>query len=230
MSRLLNDSDRAVLLQAYKDDRLRDAPANILDKTLIENYGTDEQKKLLPEVEAPKTQENQEGKGAGAGAGENAGNANQFGSETDETGKVIETEQENGQNPEQIISTVENRPELKNEEIPASSEEKTVFLDAFNEYVRVFGGKSPAPELNTEGILAAVKGELERQKTEAKAVAEIPAGAESPEHTVKGVEKIWIKNKNTGDERLISKYTFENFMRNDPEWAAFSVPNEVKNL
>lgn len=228
MSRLLSDSERAVLLQAYKDDRLRDAPANILDKTLIENYGTDEQKKLLPEVETPKAQEKQEGKGTGAG--ENAGNANQSGSETDETGKVIETEQENGQNSDEIIPTVENSPELKNEEISASSAEKTAFLDAFNEYVRVFGGKSPAPELSTEGILAAVKGEIERQKTEAKAVAEIPDGSESPANEVKGVEKIWIKNKNTGDERLISKYTFENFMRNDSEWVAFSVPNEVKNL
>ena len=47
MSRILNDKERAELLVKYKDDRMRDAPHNITDKTLIENYGNDAQKALL---------------------------------------------------------------------------------------------------------------------------------------------------------------------------------------
>ena len=47
MSRILNDKDRADLMVKYKDDRLKDAPHNITDKTLIENYGNDAQKALL---------------------------------------------------------------------------------------------------------------------------------------------------------------------------------------
>ena len=47
MSRILNDKERAELLVKYKDDRMHDAPHNITDKTLIENYGSDAQKELL---------------------------------------------------------------------------------------------------------------------------------------------------------------------------------------
>ena len=47
MSRILNDKERAELLVKYKDDRMHDAPHNITDKTLIENYGNDAQKALL---------------------------------------------------------------------------------------------------------------------------------------------------------------------------------------
>ena len=80
MSRILSDKDRAVLLKAYKDDRMKDAPANISDKTLIENYGTNEQKKLLsglaPTESAPKGTENKtsENKGANPEPPANGGN------------------------------------------------------------------------------------------------------------------------------------------------------------
>ena len=46
-TRYLKDKERTDLLAKYKADRENDAPANISDKTLIENYGTDEQKALL---------------------------------------------------------------------------------------------------------------------------------------------------------------------------------------
>lgn len=49
MEKYLTDAEREELLSKYKSDNLRDAPANILDKTLITNYGNDEQKKRLEE-------------------------------------------------------------------------------------------------------------------------------------------------------------------------------------
>ena len=80
MSRILSDKERSILLKAYKDDRMKDAPANISDKTLIENYGTNEQKKLLsgftPTEPAPKGTENKasENKGANPEPPANGGN------------------------------------------------------------------------------------------------------------------------------------------------------------
>ena len=66
----LSDKERSILLKAYKDDRMKDAPANISDKTLIENYGTNEQKKLLsgftPTEPAPKGTENKASENKGA--------------------------------------------------------------------------------------------------------------------------------------------------------------------
>ena len=66
MSRILNDKERADLMAKYKDDRLKDAPHNITDKTLIENYGNDAQKALLqkagggaaPAMQVPQAKEN----------------------------------------------------------------------------------------------------------------------------------------------------------------------------
>jgi len=70
MSRILSDKERSILLKAYKDDRMKDAPANISDKTLIENYGTNEQKKLLsgftPTEPASKGTENKASENKGA--------------------------------------------------------------------------------------------------------------------------------------------------------------------
>lgn len=52
MENYLTDDERVELRSKYKADNLRDAPANIKDKTLITNYGTEEQKQRLEADEA----------------------------------------------------------------------------------------------------------------------------------------------------------------------------------
>lgn len=47
MGKYLSQEERTKLLQVYRDDRLNAAPPNILDETLINVYGTEEQKARL---------------------------------------------------------------------------------------------------------------------------------------------------------------------------------------
>lgn len=53
-NKFLTDPERLELLKKYQDENLREAPANILDKTLIDNYGNDEQKARLASPETGK--------------------------------------------------------------------------------------------------------------------------------------------------------------------------------
>lgn len=67
METYLTDDERVELRSKYKADNLRDAPANILDKTLITNYGTEEQKQRL---EADETVDGEKSKGEETATGD----------------------------------------------------------------------------------------------------------------------------------------------------------------
>lgn len=173
--RILSDKDRKTLLAKYKEDKLNDAPANISDKVLIENYGTDEQKALLP---APTTQ-------AGAAkSNETATNGNgnpaptpatttntntQEGGVSDE-GKVgadAEREHQVGQykelydvEPSEDLSTAEitalNVTRI-NENFRNAPADPTAqeYIDALNRYLELHDGVAPATQLNLYSLLEA---------------------------------------------------------------------------
>ena len=241
MSRLLNDSDRAVLLQAYKDDRMKDAPANISDKTLIENYGTNEQKKLLSgftQTEpAPKGTENKasENKGANpeppANGGETgSGDDADKGSEEEDRIKAerdLENEKSEyfrlyGENPNEAFTVDEIRAAnlTKEKENTAKTEDATAYLDAFNEYVRLHEGKTPSSEFTTDQLLEANAKKVEELKNAPK-VQDIPQVPDQPKENTeekggaiffKGQEMIKLRNVKTGDTRLYPKATYLRFM------------------
>ena len=240
MSRILSDKDRAVLLKAYKDDRMKDAPANISDKTLIENYGTNEQKKLLsgiaPTEPAPKGTENKASENKGAnpeppantGSGDGAG-ADKGGEEYDK----LKAEKElnhlkseyfrlYGVNADEAFTADEIRAAnlTKEKEISAKTEYATAYLDAFNEYVRLHDGKTPNSELTTEQLKEANSKKVEELKNTPKVqdIPQVPEGAsgtpEKKDGTVffKGQEMIKLRNVKTGETRLYPKQTYLRFM------------------
>lgn len=134
MENYLTDAERADLRAKYKEDNLRDAPANIKDKTLITNYGNDEQRKRL-ETSAAGDGAEQKGKEDESGADPGTG--------TDPVAEI-----------EKVIK--EDAPSGEME--PSDDKEAQDFKTQFNEYVRLHG---QAPE---EGKTAAELRELNSQK------------------------------------------------------------------
>ena len=241
MSRILSDKERSILLKAYKDDRMKDAPANISDKTLIENYGTNEQKKLLsgftPTEPAPKGTENKASENKGANPeppanGGNTGSGDDADKGSDEeyrikAERVLENEKSEyfrlyGENPNEAFTVDEIRAAnlTKEKENTAKTEDATAYLDAFNEYVRLHDGKTPNSELTTEQLKEANSKKVEELKNTPKVqdIPQVPEGAsgtpEKKDGTVffKGQEMIKLRNVKTGETRLYPKQTYLRFM------------------
>ena len=254
MSRILSDKERSILLKAYKDDRMKDAPANISDKTLIENYGTNEQKKLLsglaPTEPAPKGTENKTSENKGANP-EPPANGGETGSEEEDRIKaerVLENEKSEyfrlyGENPNEAFTVDEIRAAnlTKEKENTAKTEDATAYLDAFNEYVRLHDGKTPNSELTTEQLKEANSKKVEELKNTPKVqdIPQVPEGAsgtpEKKDGTVffKGQEMIKLRNVKTGETRLYPKQTYLRFMLgrvSENQWVPYEEPDEVKNL
>ena len=241
MSRILSDKERSILLKAYKDDRMKDAPANISDKTLIENYGTNEQKKLLsgftPTEPAPKGTENKASEnkgtnpeppanggntGSGDGAGADKGSEDKIKAEKELEYQKSEYFRLYGENPNEAFTVDEIRAAnlTKEKENTAKTEDATAYLDAFNEYVRLHDGKTPNSELTTEQLKEANSKKVEELKNTPKVqdIPQVPEGAsgtpEKKDGTVffKGQEMIKLRNVKTGETRLYPKQTYLRFM------------------
>ena len=240
MSRILSDKERSILLKAYKDDRMKDAPANISDKTLIENYGTNEQKKLLsgftPTEPAPKGTENKtsENKGAnpeppantgsGDGAGADKGGDDEEKLKADKELQILKSEyfRLHGVNADEAFTADEIRAAnlTKEKENTAKMEDATAYLDAFKEYVRLHDGKTPNSELTTEQLKEANSKKVEELKNTPK-VQDIPQVPDQPKENTeekggaiffKGQEMIKLRNVKTGETRLYPKQTYLRFM------------------
>lgn len=192
MTRILNDKERSKLLEAYKADRMKDAPVNISDKTLIENFGTDAQKQLLSGfAPADKTPKGTEKETAGTGTG------------TEQPAAATE--------PAAAEAEKVNPEQNKAAEITSKSDDNTAYLDAFNEYVLLSGGKTPSSELTTEQILK-VSDELREQlkKEPAPEPKQTPVVVNT-EAANKGMETISVRHKKTGETRTMTKFTYAKF-------------------
>ena len=185
MARILNDKERAELMAKYKADRLKDAPHNITDKTLIENYGNDAQKALLqkagdgsaPANQAPQATENKTANTNQATDAGNGGGTIEVESEAEKAEKerafeVAEYERLHGEKPAENFPTDEIRAAnlTKSKELEAEAEaakgsgDNTAYLDAFNQYVKLHDGKAPAKELTTEQLVEANNKRVEALK------------------------------------------------------------------
>lgn len=225
MSRILNDKDRADLMAKYKDDRMKDAPHNITDKTLIENYGNDAQKALLQKAgggAAPAKQEPQakENKTSNTKPASDAGNGGTIEGESEaekaekeRAFEVAEYERLHGEKPAENLPADEiraaNLTKAKELEAEAAkgSGDKTAYLDAFNQYVKLHDGKAPAKELTTEQLVEA-------------------------NNTVKGVDMVELYNAKTNETKSFSRFTWENYMKGkEKDWQLKPTePEEVQGL
>lgn len=248
MSRILNDKERAELLVKYKDDRMHDAPHNITDKTLIENYGNDAQKALLqkagggaaPAKQEPKAKEN---KTSNTNPASDAGNGGTIEGESEaekaeskKAFEVAEYERLHGEKPAENLPTDEiraaNLTKAKELEAEAAkgSGDNTAYLDAFNQYVKLHDGKAPAKELKTEQLVEANNKRIEelknlqetpkqKKQTPAQKAPEKAAVKVEAENTVKGVDMVELYNTKTNETKSFSRFTWENYMKGkEKDW------------
>lgn len=254
MSRILNDKDRADLMAKYKDDRMKDAPHNITDKTLIENYGNDAQKELLqkagggaaPAKQEPKAKEN---KTSNTNPASDAGNGGTIEGESEaekaekeRAFEVAEYERLHGEKPAENFPTDEiraaNLTKAKELEAEAAkgSGDKTAYLDAFNQYVKLHDGKAPAKELTTEQLVEANNKRIEElknvQATPALKTPEKAAVKVEVNNTVKGVDMVELYNAKTNETKSFSRFTWENYMKGkEKDWQLKPTePEEVQGL
>lgn len=172
--RILSDKDRKALLAKYKEDKLNDAPANISDKVLIENYGTDEQKALLatptPKTGAATTNQTptaNNGNGNPPAStttqdpANNEGNdSGKIGAEKEREHQVAEYQRLYGVAPSEDLSTSEITAYnvTKINEIAAAERnnpQSQEYLDALNRYIELNGGQAPTTQLTLDALIEA---------------------------------------------------------------------------
>lgn len=253
MSRILNDKDRADLMTKYKDDRLKDAPHNITDKTLIENYGNDAQKALLqkagggvaPAKQEPQAKENKTSNTNPASDGTIEGESETEKAEKERAFEVAEYERLHGEKPAENFPTDEiraaNLTKAKELEAEAAkgSGDNTAYLDAFNQYVKLHDGKAPAKEFTTEQLVEANNKRVEELKNvqaTPKGKAQTPAqkapAKVEANNTVKGVDMVELYNTKTNETKSFSRFTWENYMKGkEKDWQLKPTePEEVQGL
>ena len=260
MARILNDKERAELMAKYKADRLKDAPHNITDKTLIENYGNDAQKAQLqkagggaaPANQTPQATENKTANtnanpatDAGNGGGTIEGESETEEAENKRAFEVAEYERLHGEKPAENLPADEIRAAnlTKSKELEAEaakgSGDNTAYLDAFNQYVKLHDGKAPAKELTTEQLVEANKKRIEELKNvqaAPKQKEQTPAkkapAKEAAENTVKGVDMVELYNTKTNETKTFARFTWENYMKGkEKDWQLKPTePEEVQGL
>ena len=121
-------------------------------------------------------------------------------------------------------------------EAAKGSGDKTAYLDAFNQYVKLHDGKAPAKELTTEQLVEANNKRVEElknvqaapaQKAPVKAAAKVEAN-----NTVKGVDMVELYNTKTNETKSFSRFTWENYMKGkEKDWQLKPTePEEVQGL
>ena len=250
MSRILNDKDRADLMAKYKDDRLKDAPHNITDKTLIENYGNDAQKALLqkagvgvaPAKQEPQAKENKTSNTSPGNGGTIEGESEAEKAEKERAFEVAEYERLPGEKPAENMPTDEIRAAnlTKAKELEAEAAkgggDNTAYLDAFNQYVKLHEGKAPAKELTTEQLVEVNNKRVEElknvQASPARKAPEKAAVKIVENNTVKGVDMVELYNAKTNETKSFSRFTWENYMKGkEKDWQLKPTePEEVQGL
>lgn len=255
-TRYLKDKERTDLLAKYKADRENDAPANISDKTLIENYGTDEQKALLAAStkkagEAAKAQEPTTTTTTDAAATQPAPAP----AEPSPVTETPPTPQNDAARDSEIKTYValhgkEPAPNTPTDEIRAQNlttqkenEQKASqeYVNALNDYIALNGGQAPKTSLTLDELIAANNAKKDEIKNKSQSQpqsqsgASAPAGKETPnvQSSIlnKGVDKVTMINQTTGKSKVFPKFTYEQYMKNDKDWMlAPSMPNELKDV
>lgn len=243
--RILNDKDRKALLVKYKEDKLNDAPANISDKTLIENYGTDEQKALLP---APTTQEGaaKPNETATSGNGnqpaatpsptttqEGGVNDGKSGADAERELAIEHYKELYGVEPSEDLPTIEiqalivtkENENYRNAPADPSSQE---YVDALNRYLELHDGVAPSTQLNLFGLLDANEKKEDHLKAGGGTVAPVPAATPSVAPAVE--QSIPMPNLTaTTTHKDVEKVTLVNSAGKTKEFTKFTYEKYMLN-
>lgn len=225
---LLNNDERLLLIEKYKEDKLNSPPSNIKDETLITNYGTDEQKARLqaaPAAKAPKATENKTASpaaGASAGTGtEPAPAAEPAAPKAEDTvinkgigaqdGGFIEgTAQSAAEQTKPVEQPAGNTGDMQ--AAPAPDENQN-YVRAFNDYIDVFK-TMPKDNLTAAELDALVANKKEADKAAANEAEELRRQALQHEAD-KTANMVTIINNETKESTVVSRFTWDRFIGKD---------------
>lgn len=248
-NKYLTEAERDDLIAKYAEDKLNNPPANITDKTLITNYGTDEQKARLdnpdfkleetPKVETPTpTPTTNEGEGGdGTQKTETPKSADEQKAEKERAHQTdLYKELHDGQLPDASwttdeISAANTTKQNANATLANADPNAAEFSRLFNDYLRLTGNR-PFSGWDLEQLKVELEKEIETRaekiKADQKAAEDANVTANIP--ATNGEEQIKLRHKDNGREIFVTKHTYDNFIaKNQPEWVKVAaVPKEIQ--
>ena len=254
----LTDGEREELRTKYAEDKLNNPPANISDKTLIDNYGDDGQRGRLsienfdvrvltdpnfqthPKAGDEEKPEPIEGVQSGNDANVGTKSETPIKSEAElkaETELAHQTDLykqlHEGIAPDASWDvgtiTAENiSKQNANANLPNADPKAAEFAKLFNDYLRLTGNR-PFSGWDLEQLKLELENEIETRADKIKADSEARKKANLiPEPA--NDEQIKLKHKDSGREITVTKQAYENFIaKNQPEWVKVApVPKELQ--
>lgn len=228
----LPESERNEIIERYKADKLNNPPANISDKTLIENYGTDEQKARLQESPATEEQEADKNKASNeeptpeelAQAEKEAKELEyQRGLYFDTHGKDAAEDMTIG---ELIAINSTNNKDAENNTIVTNIPD---YIKEFGRYTELHN-KMPDQSLTAEQL-------KEANDKRAEVLVNEKAQAEQIKQNMKAAgnasnkNNVTLVNHSTKEKIVVTRFTYDKFIKkNQPEWRLMpEAPQEVQD-
>lgn len=242
---LLTNDERFELIEAYKRIKLNAPPANIKDETLIENFGSNEQKARLQTAPAAKTPKAAEAKaaaaktGGGTAAAGNPAPSPEHGKPAEQT-EPAATVNGGDVNPNDLPAGTGTTPpagEVVNAEAAAKAQAQAAkdaeYVEAFNAYTNTFH-KMPKDTLTTAELVKLTAEKLAKIKADEEAKAAQKQKAQeaklTAEQEVKN-QRVTIVDNKTGEETVVQRLTWERFIKKDnTHTVKVAQPKELDNL
>ena len=210
----LSNAERLDLIDKYKAEKLNDPPKNISDKTLIENFGTDEQKARLQG-----TQPGQAPEGA-----QNKATDEQNGGEQDKSpieGQEPLNGDENTSDEDALADLMGDEPAATPAATPAPVKDAN-YMAAFNEYLKLHNGQAPASNLQTSEIEALNKAVLDEANLQKQKAT---VAAISKPLSNKGPEMVDLIHKETKEKIRVTRFAYDNYIKKtQPEFQLMPTP------
>lgn len=240
----LTDAERDELIAKYAEDKLNNPPANITDKTLITNYGSEEQKARLDnpdfkleETPTPTPTTNDGEGGDGTQKTETPKSADEQKAEKERAHQTdLYKELHDGQLPDASwttdeISAANTTKQNANATLANADPNAAEFSRLFNDYLRLTGNR-PFSGWDLEQLKAELEKEIETRAEKIKADQKAAEDANNAANVAasKGEEQIKLRHKDNGREIFVTKHTYDNFIsKNQPEWVKVAaVPKELQ--
>lgn len=209
---LLN-AERLELIDKYKAEKLNDPPKNISDKTLIENFGTDEQKARLQGTQPGEAQEGAQNKAT------SQPNGDQQGKEPLEGENPLNGD-ENKSDEDALADLIGDAPAAP--AAPAAPIKDANYMAAFNEYLKLHNGQAPASNLETAEIEALNKAVLDEANLQKQKAAVVAA---SKPISNKGPERVDLIHKETKEKIRVTRFAYDNYIKKtQPEFQLMPTP------
>lgn len=224
---ILSNEERLELIKKYEDDKLNSPPSNILDSTLIKNYGSDEQKARLQP--APAAQEQK-------GTEDEKPTTESINPTAQEISNAIKDGTANFKSKDEPADLVKEKPNVDTSgETPTyqvnlgvNNSNMADYVKEYSRYTEVF--KTMPPQDLTADQLRAASDEQEKALKSKKLQAEQNKKTLAAKKSA-SVQKLTLRN-DKGEEIRVTQIAYENYIKKQmPEWSlVLEAPEEAKGL